>query len=144
MIWELNVQVIRFNDRKSGMANPILQFMTWWHDCTIGTALHTWRRGIKVGTDDQGNRYYRHSRADRRWVIYKGEVEASRVPPDWHAWLHGLSDQPPSEVPLPSRPWEKPHIANPTGTSGRYLPPGSLAKGGKRPPATGDYEPWRP
>ena len=83
-------------------------------------------------------------RKERRWVIYDGEVEASRVPPDWHAWLHGLSDQPPSEAPLPAKSWEKPHEANPTGTSGRYLPPGSLAKGGKRPTATGDYEPWRP
>ena len=126
------------------MANPLLQVFTWWHDCTISTALYTLRRGIKLGTDDQGNRYYRDRKDDRRWVIYKGDIEASRVPPEWHAWLHGLSDQPPSEAPLPAKPWEKAHTANLSGTTGRYLPPGSLAKGGKRPPATGDYEPWRP
>ena len=29
-----------------------------------------------------------------------------------------------------------------TGTEGAYHPPGSLALGGHRAPATGDYEPW--
>ena len=27
---------------------------------------------------------------------------------------------------------------------GMYYPPGSLARAGVRPPATGDYEPWSP
>ena len=71
---------------------------------TIGTRLYTWLRGEEVGRDQFGNRYYRakgggHVHADslrkeRRWVIYHGEVEASRVPPDWHAWLHHTSEHP--------------------------------------------------
>ena len=126
------------------MTNPLLRIFTWWHDCTLGTALNTLISGTKIGMDEQGNRYYRGRKGDRRWVIYNGDIEASRVPPDWHAWLHGLSSQPPSEAPLATKPWEKEHIANPTGTAQRYLPPGSLAKGGKRPAADGDYEPWRP
>jgi len=136
--------VIRFREVETAMANPLLQLFTWWHDCTVGTGLHTLLRGVKVGTDGEGNRYYRDRKRDRRWVIYNGDIEASRVPPEWHAWLHGLTDQPPSEAPLPSQPWEKAHRPNLSGTSGRYLPPGSLAKGSRRPAATGDYEPWRP
>jgi NADH:ubiquinone oxidoreductase subunit len=31
-----------------------------------------------------------------------------------------------------------------TGTPLAYRPPGSLLAEGKRPKATGDYEPWRP
>ena len=116
---------------------------------TIGTLLKTWLVGRKVGEDSFGNCYYRGRgrtgyRRERRWVVYKGIPEASKVPAEWHAWLHGLSDRPPNEAPLPAKSWERAHVANPTGTQGRYLPPGSLPKGGQRSPTTGDYEPWRP
>ncbi len=67
---------------------------------TIGTRLFTLFHGRSVGRDSAGNRYYR-SRGDtrwegreRRWVVYKGPVDASRVPPEWHAWLHH-DDRPP-------------------------------------------------
>ena len=33
---------------------------------------------------------------------------------------------------------------NLTGTEGAYRPGGSLQKGGVRPPATGDYQAWKP
>lgn len=94
----------------------LLRALTWWHDSTLGTALFTSRKGEKVGKDDQGNVYYRERGGDRRWVIYNGEIEATRIPPEWHAWLHGLSDAPPSEKPLPTKAWEKPHHPNLTGT----------------------------
>jgi NADH:ubiquinone oxidoreductase subunit len=45
---------------------------------------------------------------------------------------------------LVTKPWEAEHIPNLTGTQGAYHPEGSLWKDGKRPPATGDYEAWRP
>jgi NADH:ubiquinone oxidoreductase subunit len=114
---------------------------------TIGTSLFTWARGKLVGTDSQGNRYYVERRAvrgrrQRRWVVYKGKAEASRVPPEWHAWLHYTFD-----APLPAdtgKPWIKEHLPNLTGTPQAYLPPGHDLRGGARPPATGDYEAWRP
>ena len=31
-------------------------------------------------------------RRRKRWVIYNGVVEASRVPADWHGWLHYTND----------------------------------------------------
>ncbi|MSO76739.1 MAG: NADH:ubiquinone oxidoreductase subunit NDUFA12 [Alphaproteobacteria bacterium] len=114
----------------------------------IGTWLFTRFRGELVGTDEFGNRYY-HERGPsnrwhrRRWVLYRGEVEASRVPPDWHGWLHHTVNEPPRsdrEV----RPWQKPHLPNLTGTSAAYRPPGHDSQGGKRAAATGDYEPWTP
>jgi NADH:ubiquinone oxidoreductase subunit len=114
---------------------------------TIGTRLFTWVRGRLVGTDSQGNRYYVerkpvNGRRQRRWVIYNGPAEASRVPPEWHAWLHYTVDEP--LPPATDKPWVKDHQANPTGTGQAYLPPGHDRRGGVRPPATGDYQAWRP
>ncbi len=116
---------------------------------TFGTRLFTWFKGEFVGEDDQGNRYYRERRPGRRrrgsrWVIYKGRVEASKVPPDWNAWLHHTVGETPVERPLTEHSWEKAHLSNLTGTPAAYRPPGHMLKGGRRDRATGDYEPWRP
>jgi NADH:ubiquinone oxidoreductase subunit len=119
---------------------------TWWHGPGMGTWLFTRRLGSEVGRDEQGNIYYRHGvgRAQRRWVIYNGVPEASRIPPDWHLWMHKTIDVPPSEQPLAPRIWEKPWSPNPTGTPAAYLPAGALARGGQRAKATGDYRAWTP
>ena len=116
----------------------------WWRNATIGTWLTTWVSGQPVGTDEFGNRYYQTKDGKRRWVIYAGTVEASRVPPDWHGWLHHTFDNPPTVEPLKSRAWEQPHRPNMTGTSTAYHPEGSLWAEGRRPKATGDYQAWRP
>ncbi len=115
---------------------------------SIGTLLFTWLHGTRVGTDAGGNVYYqeRHEQADRRrrrWVLYRrGPVEASRVPPEWHAWLHYTTEAPLQEK--ARRPWEKPHQPNRTGTPLSYRPAGHDYAGGKRARATGDYESWTP
>lgn len=121
---------------------------------TIGTRLLTWLRGGLVGTDPYGNRYYRlkgdrpsgrgggRFSRERRWVIYNGKPEASKVPPEWHAWLHHMVDEVPGH--RPRYDWEKPHEPNLTGTPRAYHPPGSVLRGGHRQRATGDYEPWVP
>jgi NADH:ubiquinone oxidoreductase subunit len=116
----------------------------WWVDATPGTWLTTWWSGVPVGQDKFGNRYYENRDKKRRWMIYAGTVEASRVPPDWHGWMHHTFADPPTTAPLPAKAWEAEHQPNLTGTPGAYHPEGSLWKDGKRPPATGDYEAWRP
>lgn len=140
---------------QKGKGTPFIQTVfrlltTWWHGATIGTLVNTWWRGRFVGDDGQGNRYYEERvkssgwAKKRRWVIFNGPVEASRVPPEWHAWLHHIVDEPPSEAPLKRQPWEKDHMPNMTGTPEAYRPDGSLTKPGTRPKATGDYEAWSP
>ena len=114
---------------------------------TIGTLLYTFAKGSFVGTDESGNRYYVERREPkgrrrRRWVIYGGEPEASKVPAEWHAWLHYTSDKPLTGV--ARAPWQQRHQPNQTGTSDAYLPPGHDLRGGRRERATGDYEAWRP
>ena len=83
-------------------------------------------------------------RFSRRWVIFKGYAEASKVPPDWHGWLHHTFAEPPTVEPLMKRSWEKEHRPNLSGTQYAWRPTGSIARTGKRPPATGDYEAWTP
>ncbi len=124
--------------------NLIKQIFTWWNGQTAGTRLWTWRKGIRVGADSQGNIYYRERHRDRRWVIYNGVVEASRVPPEWHGWLHYTVDQPPGEAPRARKRYELPHQPNHTGTAKAHRVSGSILSDARRPAATGDYEAWNP
>lgn len=125
-----------------GILNTIFRALTWWDGQTLNTQLFTWRRGAKVGEDDQGNRYYRNSDDSKRWVIYNGDMEASRVSPDWHGWLHHTWDEPPTDKPLAHKSWEKPHIENLTGTALAYAPAGSMRRA--KPADRSDYEAWSP
>lgn len=104
----------------------------------------------KIGTDQTGNRYFVAKarpgyKRDRRWVIYNGAPEATKVPPEWHGWLHYQTDDvPDSETPSYRRSWQKEHEQNLTGTVAAYRPPGHVLAGGQRDAATGDYEAWTP
>lgn len=125
------------------------QLFTWWNGATMGTHIFTAWRGHFVGEDEMGNRYYEEKQAaggrpKRRWVIYKGAAEASKVSPDWHGWLHHTFDAPPTVEPFVVKAWEKPHVPNLSGTPFAWRPQGSLARTGHRPKATGDYEAWSP
>lgn len=116
----------------------------------IGTLIFTWMTGRQVGTDEFGNKYYEsrkgaklHNRP-RRWCLFKGDAEASKVPPEWHAWLHHMTPEPLTDAAAKARPWQKQHQPNLTGTIHAYRPKGHDFKGGKRAEATGDYEAWSP
>ena len=118
------------------------QIFTWWDEQTLGTRLMTWRKGKLVGEDDQGNKFYQTADGKRRWVIYNGEIEASKISPDWHGWLHHTFDENPSGRPLVHKEWEKPHQANATGSDAAYHPPGSIFSAD--PVKRQDYEAWQP
>ncbi len=120
----------------------LTKVFTWWNGQTLGTQFYTWRRGRRVGEDAEGNVYYQSADGKRRWVIYNGEAEASRVAPEWHGWLHHTWQEPPTLAPLPRKPWELPHIPNLTGTDLAYHPPGSIRAA--RPVPVRDYEAWSP
>lgn len=134
------------------------KIFTWWDGATIGT--HLWAnrvRGEHVGTDAEGNKYYRarlkhlegrrngsYTSREKRWVIYAGNNDASRVPSEWHGWLHGAFDDVPESYLPPPKIWEADYTPNLTGTPGAYRPQGALERGGRRAPADGDYEAWVP
>ncbi|MEO9823163.1 MAG: NADH:ubiquinone oxidoreductase subunit NDUFA12 [Paracoccaceae bacterium] len=124
-----------------GILNSLLRAATWWNGSTLNTQFYTWRKGKKVGEDAEGNTYY-ESNAGKRWVIFNGLSEASRVSPEWHGWLHHTWDEPPTERPIAKKAWEKPHVENLTGTAAAYAPSGSIRNA--KPVARSDYEAWTP
>ncbi|MEO9649966.1 MAG: NADH:ubiquinone oxidoreductase subunit NDUFA12 [Roseobacter sp.] len=125
-----------------GLMTSVLRAATWWNGQTLNTQLWTWRNGVKVGEDTQGNVFYETKDKTRRWVIYDGEAEASRIDPDWHGWLHRTWDAAPTEEPLTHKPWQKPHQENLTGTALAYAPKGSIRRAAPEPRR--DYEAWSP
>jgi len=125
-----------------GLVNTVLRALTWWDSQTLNTQLYTWRKGVKVGEDEDGHQYYETRDGKRRWVIFNGELEASRISPDWHGWLHHTWDEPPTDKPLEHKSWEKPHQENLTGTAAAYAPIGSIRRA--EPAPRKDYEAWSP
>lgn len=122
---------------------------TWWNGVAAGAWFTILQRARKVGEDEYGNAYFEERKESlegrkRRYVVFKGYADASRVPPDWHGWLHHTFTDPPSLAPLKRQVWEKDHQPNLTGTVHAYRPAGSLASGGERNRAAGDYEAWSP
>ncbi|HVL79837.1 MAG TPA: NADH:ubiquinone oxidoreductase subunit NDUFA12 [Sphingomicrobium sp.] len=118
---------------------------TWWNGATLGTALWTRFRGEEVGRDEAGNIYYRHkTNPARRWVIYEGANDGSRVAPGWQLWLRGTIDELPDKALPPKRKFEQEPVPNLTGTMAAFRPDGSLSGKRVRPAATGDYQPWTP
>ncbi|AIK96809.1 NADH-ubiquinone oxidoreductase subunit NDUFA12 family protein [Candidatus Odyssella acanthamoebae] len=110
----------------------------------LGTHLFTWWRGQFIGEDEFGNRYYQDKKKNgrgiyRRWVIYKGDNEASKVPADWHGWLHHTNPEPPQ--PRKRYYWEKNHQRNLTGTRFAYRPKGW---GINNATVKKSYEAWSP
>lgn len=104
--------------------------------------------GRKIGQDRYGNTYFESRRPlpvynrTRRFVITPGTQEATKVPPEWHAWLHHTTDAPLDEG--RRRPWQKDHLPNLTGTAQAWRPKGHEYAGGRRQITTGDYEAWSP
>lgn len=127
------------------------KLFTWWNGATLGALLDIRRRSAFVGEDDFGNRYFEDRKASlgdkdfyRRYVVYKGLAEPSKVPAEWHGWLHHTLDLPPTEAPLARQSWEKDHKPNLTGTIFATKPKGAMSTGAKRQDTYSDYDSWTP
>ena len=121
------------------MINLFKQIFIWWNRQTIGTFIYTFLFGKFVGEDEFGNKYYT-SRKGKRWVIYKNEVEASKIPPEWHLWIHFLTKERPKDN-MKKFSWQKKHSENLTGTNKAYKPEGSLI--GKVKKNLKQYDSWK-
>ena len=97
------------------------QIFTWWNHQTLGTRLHTFLKGKFVGKDQYGNKYY-ESKNGRRWVIYNGEVDSTKIPNEWFSWIHFTKNRLENLHKFEKYSWQKPHQNNMTGTKDSYHP----------------------
>ena len=121
------------------MINFLKQIFTWWHRQTVGTFIYTLLTGKFAGSDQFGNKYYSNSKG-KRWVIYKSDIESSKIPPEWHLWIHHLTLKKPSDQ-TNNFPWQKKYEENLTGTKRAHKPEGSLATNEKK--NMKKYETWK-
>ena len=97
------------------------KIFTWWNQDTFGTRIKTILSGKFVGKDEFGNRYYENKKG-KRWVIYSGEIDASKIPVDWFSWMHHTPNKIEKNHDLKKYNWQKPHQPNLTGTESAYYP----------------------
>ncbi len=121
------------------MLNFFKQIFTWWNKQTFGTFIYTLLTGKFIGSDQFGNKYYSNSKG-KRWVIYKKEVESSKVPPEWYSWIHFLTEKKPSNNEK-KYSWQKDYEENLTGTNRAHKPEGSLKSSLKK--DMKKYETWK-
>ena len=74
-------------------------------------------------------------------MIYEGQPEATNAPE--YGWLHHTENTPPLVVVMVRRRRRR-CLPNLTGTVYAHRPSGHMLAEGKRKPATGDYEAWKP
>ena len=115
------------------------QIFIWWHRQTLGTFIYTLISGKLIGTDEFGNKYYSNSKG-KRWVVYKSRVESSKIPPEWHLWIHFMTQNAPINN-LNKYKWQKKHQENLTGTKNAYKPDGLLSSDSKK--NMKKYETWK-
>jgi NADH:ubiquinone oxidoreductase subunit len=126
------------------LKNVFEMLFTWWNGKTLGTLLFTWRKGIFVGEDSFGNKYYKSENDEKRWVIYENESEASKIDPNWHSWIRFTVNKIPIKRANRYK-WEKPYIQNLTGLSTVYKPHHLIVKkNAKRTLIETDYSSWEP
>ena len=103
------------------MLTIIKEIFTWWNQQTLGTRIYTFIYGKFVGDDEYGNKYY-ESKSGKRWVIYKGEIEATKIPNEWYSWIHFTRNKIENVHQLNKYNWQKNHKSNQTGTKDAYSP----------------------
>ncbi|KAM1055036.1 hypothetical protein ACFX2I_002313 [Malus domestica] len=103
-----------------------------------------------VGVDNIGNKYYEKLDAQygrHRWVEYaeKSRYNASQVPPEWHGWLHYITDHTGDELlMLKPKRYGIEHKENFTGEGDEFI---YHSKGHSLNPGQRDwtrYQPWEP
>ncbi|CAD5219098.1 unnamed protein product [Bursaphelenchus okinawaensis] len=77
------------------------------------------KTGDLIGTDKFGNKYFQDDgnfMPRNRWVVFDEkqwlDYDATQVPPEWHRWLHHMTDEPPTVKPPVDRKWIMEHKEN--------------------------------
>jgi len=92
----------------------------------------------KIGSDEFGNEYFQNKQG-KRFVLYKGLAEPSKIPAEWFGWVHYSTDISPVLINTHKFSWQKIHLPNLTGTKGAYSPKHSSVKN-----TNSQYQAWKP
>ena len=104
------------------MLTVFKQIFVWWNQQTLGTRIYTFLNGKFVGQDEFGNKYYQNTKKNKRWVIYKGEIDASKISNEWFSWIHFTKNKIEKVQDQKKFSWQKSHKPNLTGTDKAYHP----------------------
>ena len=105
------------------MLTFLKKIFIWWNQETLGTKFKTIFFGKLVGIDNLGNKYYTNKSGKKRWIIYVGEIDASKIPNEWYSWMHYIKNKIEyHNNELKKYDWQKPHSPNLTGTQKAYHP----------------------
>ena len=85
----------------------------------------------QIGSDKFGNQYCigKHKNylgQAKRFVVYNGIDESTKVPPMWHSWLHYVSDDLPRNG--LEHDWQQEYLPNLTATKYAHVSSGSVAQ----------------
>ncbi|KAL5568220.1 hypothetical protein UlMin_024795 [Ulmus minor] len=104
-----------------------------------------------VGVDKFGNKYYQKLEGMQygrhRWVEYadKGCYNASQVPPEWHGWLHYITDSTGDELlMLKPKRYGVEHKQNFSGEGNEYIYHSKEHSLNPRQRNWTRYQPWQP
>ena len=118
------------------MLTIIKEIFTWWNQQTLGTRITIFLFGKFVGKDNFGNKYYQ-TKKGKRFIIYNGEVDASKIPNEWYSWMHFTPNKIENTNELKKFDWQKPHQPNLTGSNEAYSPKGNTEATKKK------YKSWK-
>ena len=103
------------------MLTVFKEIFTWWNRQTLGTRIQILLFGKFVGEDKLGNKYY-ESKSGKRWIVYNGEIEASKIPNEWYSWMHYINNNIQNLHQIKKYDWQKEHLPNQTGMESSYHP----------------------
>ena len=116
------------------------KIFTWWNGATLGALFTIAKRGVFVGEDEFGNRYYEAKDEPRQLRrppaplgdlqgLCRGLEDPARLARLDAPHLRRAADHGAAEAPRRGR---LDHLPNLTGTPRAYRPQGSIARGGER------------
>ena len=83
--------------------------------------------GVKVGEDEYGNQFFELKRTDylgrkKRYCLYNGIPEASKISPEWHPFMHYQIEAKDVKTTFKQYKWQKSAVPDATLSQKKYLP----------------------
>ena len=88
----------------------------------LGIIIYTFLFGKQVGNDNKGNRFFINKNKNKKWVLYKENIDPTQLSVEWHQWLTNFDNFKTPDNELKTYKWVKNRDINYTGTKKAYHP----------------------